>query len=272
LWNEIRKSAGLEELQVNPQAEEHFRNHRSPKRQRFWVSSGVSLFEESTMPTCLRNLLTILALLIGLLSFTGRASAEQPAVPRNTVLATNGTLLPAAGFVWVSDKAGDFRVRWVPGLKHPTQPNVLAGVKENSWRPAAGFKWVNKDSDDLRVVKAGPSDEELARGVLKALGALALHKASIPQRDDGVLKEIARDIARAGRDELIDSSLQDLFPDAKAVERASVRNLAILALDGRLSQDRDRVLAQLRKVNPEMADAVRAAEFLIRLAKAVEKD
>jgi hypothetical protein len=222
--------------------------------------------------TSKRLVILALVLLIALLSFTGAASADQRAVPNNTVLAKDGKLQPAHGFVWVTDKAGDFRVRWVPGLKHPTQPNVLAGLKENSWSPAAGYKWVSNKADDLRVVKSRPSDDERARGVLKALGALALHKASIPQRDDDFFKDVTRGVARAGRDELIDSSLKDLFPDARGVERASVRNLAILALDGRLSQDRDSVLTRLRKVNPDMADAVRVAEFLIRLAKAVEKE
>jgi len=124
----------------------------------------------------------------------------------------------------------------------------------------------------VRLVVTAPTDEQIGKGVLKALGALVLHKASQPQADDEFLDAVARGVARAGRDKLIESALEDLFPDAKAVERASVRNLAILALDGRLPRDRARVLAQLKRTNPDMADAVQVAEFLIGLAKAVAKE
>jgi hypothetical protein len=121
------------------------------------------------------------------------------------------------------------------------------------------------------VVKATPTDEKIAKGVLKALGALVAHKASQPQKDDGFVEGLLRAAAVVTRDKLIDSVLEDVFPDAKAVERDSIRNLAVLALDGKLSQDRDTVHARLKKTNPDMADAVQVAEFLIRLAKAADK-
>ncbi len=224
------------------------------------------------MKKSLRKLPALLALVLALMSLPAVASAEQTSAPKGTMLTKDGKLVPAPGYTWVTLKEGDFRVRWVSGVKHPTQANVLSGLKENSWRPAPGYKWANNTPGDLRVVKSGPTDEEIGRGVLKALGALALHKASIPQRDDGFGKSLAREVARAARDELIDSSLKDLFPDTRAVERASIRNLAILALDGRLTHDRDRVLTHLRKVNRDMADAVQVTEFLIRLAKAVDNE
>ena len=122
-----------------------------------------------------------------------------------------------------------------------------------------------------KVVKASPSDEDVARAVLKALGALALHEASKPQADDDFGKTLARALARQGRDELIDSALKDLAPTSKAVERAAIRSLVILALDGRLVRDRDRIINHLRKTNPDLADVVEVAEFLIQLGKAVEK-
>ena len=122
-----------------------------------------------------------------------------------------------------------------------------------------------------KIVKASPSDEDVARAVLKALGALALHEASKPQPDDDFGKTLARALARQGRDELIDSALKDLAPTSKPVERAAIRSLVILALDGRLVRDRDRIINHLRKTNPDLADVVEVAEFLIQLGKAVEK-
>src|SRR5262245_21486915 len=123
----------------------------------------------------------------------------------------------------------------------------------------------------FKVVQAAPSNDDVARAVLKAFGALALHQASKPQPCDGVAEGILREISKKGRDELIDSALKDLSPASKPVERAAVRNLAILALDGQLPRDRNRVLDQLRRTNPDAADAVEITEFLIRLAQAVDR-
>jgi len=211
------------------------------------------------------------ALLLALFSFTVGAEAQSPPVPKNIVRGSDGKLYPAPGFNWLTDNPKDLRVRWLPGMRHNSYPNVLAAINEGTWRPAPGFKFATNVPGDLRVVRSGPSDEEVARGALKAFGALALHKASIPQRGDTFGQSLAREVSRAARDELLDSAFQDLFPGAKVAERAAVRNLAILALDGRLAYDRDRVLNQLRATNPDMADAVQAAEFLIRLGQAVEK-
>jgi hypothetical protein len=119
--------------------------------------------------------------------------------------------------------------------------------------------------------KTSPTDEDVGKAVIKAFGALALHELAKPQRDDGIGEAIARAAARASRDKLIESAVQDLSPTSKPVERAAVRNLVILALDGQLDRDRDRVLAQLRRANPDMADAVEVTEFLIRLAQAIDR-
>jgi hypothetical protein len=141
---------------------------------------------------------------------------------------------------------------------------------DGKYAPARGYKWANDKPGDFTVVKAGPSDDQVARAVLKAFGALVLHEGSKPQADDDLGDMILRGVARAGRDGLIDSALEDFLPDNTALERAAVRNLAVLALDGRLSRDRDKVVAQLRRDNPDMANAVEITEFLINLGKAVD--
>lgn len=126
----------------------------------------------------------------------------------------------------------------------------------------------------LRVAQAAPSnDDRVAKAVVKAFGALVLHQASKPQPGDAndFFKTAGRALAAKGRDELIESALQDLSPTSKVVERAAVRGLVVLALDGKLTHDRDRVLNYLRRTNPGMADSVEITEFLIRLAQAVDK-
>jgi len=121
------------------------------------------------------------------------------------------------------------------------------------------------------VVRTTRTDEDVGRAVLKALLAVALHDASKPDPRDTFGDSLARAVARAGRDAAIDSALQDLFPTARPAERAAVRNLTVLSLDGRLPRDRDSVLAEVRRNNPDMADAVQAAEFLIRFSQAAER-
>lgn len=70
----------------------------------------------------------------------------------NVVEGSDGKLHPRPGFSWVTDVAGDFRVRWQPGKKHTNYPNVIASEDINNWRPAPGYKFVNDIAGDFRVV------------------------------------------------------------------------------------------------------------------------
>jgi hypothetical protein len=152
-------------------------------------------------------------------------------------------------------------------------PLALVGLL---WSPAAVRAQSPSDppasfSFDETFKKTKPTDDDIAAAVLKAIGAIALHEASKPQPDDGVAEAIARGLSKVARDKLIDSALEDLFPAAPKIERDAVRSLAVLALDGELDRDRDRIVGRLRRTNPDMADAVEAAEFLIQFSKAVDK-
>jgi hypothetical protein len=123
----------------------------------------------------------------------------------------------------------------------------------------------------VRVVCTAPTQDDIAKAILKAFGAMALHEASKPQPGDDFGKSFARALARTGRDELIDSALQDLAPTGKLVERQAVRSLVVLALDGQLTTDRDRIINHLRRTNPGMADVVEITEFLIQFSQAVDR-
>jgi len=123
----------------------------------------------------------------------------------------------------------------------------------------------------IQSVVDSPTKDDIARAVAKALGAAVSHELSKPQPCDGILEGLARGVARQARDELIDSALQDLSPKSKAFERAAIRNLVVVALDGKLPRDRDQVLAQLRRAAPDAADAVEIVEFLIRFSQAIDK-
>jgi len=230
------------------------------------------------MRTCT---LLLALLLVAPLTFTADASA-QSSTPKNVVRTSDGKWQPAPGYTWVNDKADDLRVRWVVGMKHASYPNVVTGAGEGDWRPAPGFKWVNNAPGDLRVVRAetgfarpetNEDKERVAKAVLKALGAVVAHQATKPKpgEERTFAVEFRIGLAVVTRDKLIDSALEDLLPLARVAERNSIRNLVVLAFDRKLSQDRDTVLAELKRINPDMADAVQVAEFLIRIAQAAER-
>lgn len=215
------------------------------------------------------------------------ASAQSTPPGPNLTLGIDNKWYPSAGFAWVSSDPKDLRVRWVPGTRYPTEPNVVAGQEENKWFPVAGYQWLDqKNEKDLRVVRIsayppqpafgnappakGPSDEAVGRAVLKALGAVVLHENSKPQQGDGFGEIIARGLAKTARDELISSALTDLLPGNTATERQAVSNLILLALDGRMPRGRDQILYQLRLSNPNFANAAETTEFLIRFAQAMD--
>jgi hypothetical protein len=224
------------------------------------------------------------------LSLLGNApSAKAQSIPPgpNLVLGVDNQWYPAAGYLWVTNDPKDLRVRWAPGTRYPTEPNVIAGQEPNKWLPAAGYQWLDqKNEKDLRVVRIsayppqpafgnlavqkGPSDEAIGRAVLKALGAVVLHENSKPQQGDGFGEIIARGLAKTARDELISSALTDLLPGNTGIERQAVSNLILLALDGRMPRSRDQILYQLRLSNPNFANAAETTEFLIRFAQAME--
>jgi hypothetical protein len=120
--------------------------------------------------------------------------------------------------------------------------------------------------------KKGPTDDQIAAAVVKTVGALVLHISSKPKPNDSDWDRVGKNLARIARDELIDSALMDVFSDNTPAERAAVRSLAVLALDGQLSRDRDRIMAQLQQTNPDMANLVEIDEFLIELAQAADRN
>jgi hypothetical protein len=162
-----------------------------------------------------------------------------------------------------------------PGLsavaREPAPPRSLVRQLDHQVRSAVGYQRADNAPADLQMVAAGPSDEDVAKAVLKALGALVAHEASKPQPGDKFEDMLARAVSRGARDLLIESAVGDLMPGSAPVEIAAVRNLAIQALDGRLPRNRDRVLAELRRINPDMAQKVEMTEFLIQLSQAVER-
>lgn len=93
----------------------------------------------------------VLAVLLfpGLLCVPARADEGAP--PPNLVRSADGKLRPAPGYTWVNDVAGDLRVRWNPGTRHPQIAHIVSGSATGQWKPVAGYNWLNDTPGDLRV-------------------------------------------------------------------------------------------------------------------------
>lgn len=153
------------------------------------------------------------------------------------------------------DGDGDFSSR-ITAENHARHLQDLGKTPVVTFKPAAA---------------RGPTEEQIASGVVKALGAAVLHqKAS--QVPDGIVESFAVELARKGRDELIKSAVDDLFPQMPMKDRATLGRLVPLALDDQLTDDnlraaeaKDAIVDYLREKNPDFALASQAADFLYRV-------
>lgn len=75
--------------------------------------------------------------------------APVPTLPANVIRLEGGKLTPAPGYTWATAKAGDFSVRWKPGLRHSSYANITSAQKEGYWVADPGYSFTAKDS--LRV-------------------------------------------------------------------------------------------------------------------------
>ena len=80
-------------------------------------------------------------------------TAAEPPPPAHVVKGPDGQLHPEPGYSWVNEDPDNLQVVWVPGAKHPEQPNVVASTEPDQWRPAAGYDWAEaKGVNDMRVL------------------------------------------------------------------------------------------------------------------------
>jgi hypothetical protein len=155
------------------------------------------------------------------------------------------------------DKDGDFPSQFTPD-NLATHRKLLG--KGDAVKPAAP------------APPAGPTDEQIGRGVLKALGVALLHQKASEPWDGTLPHKFGIELARTGRDKLITSAVDDLFPQLPAKDRGTLGRLVPLALDGRLTaanlkaaEARDAITDYLRTQNPDFALAAQAADFLYRV-------
>lgn len=218
-------------------------------------------------------------LVLGLVVCLGTAArADSPTLLPHVVLSSNGKLVPADGYTWVSTANSDLRVRWQPGKIHSKHPFVLASEKEGVWQPAAGYQWLNNTPGDFRVVRGtstyrSPNKDQMAAAVTKLLFAATAHHVAM---NNNSKPSLLKDALVAGllrsRDELIESAVTDLFPGIRDVDARTVRRAASLALDGQLNERnwnqstaREEMIAALKKYDSNLGMAVDANEFVVQL-------
>ena len=181
-----------------------------------------------------------LALLVALVMLPALASAQS--LPPNVFQGLDGKLYPAAGYQWVTTVPGDFRVARIGAP-------VLA--------PAAAAP--------------APDKQAVVKALAKVLSAWVAHETSKPQDGDGVVELLLRETAKAGRDELLDSALTDVFPTAPAHSRRAMTRMIVLGMErrgGNQAVTRQQVMNDLRQTSPELADSIEIADFIVKAVQA----
>jgi len=127
-----------------------------------------------------------------------------------------------------------------------------------------------------RTPPTGVDSEATQRAILKILGAgLANEFAKDQDQKEGLLAALFSVGARAGRDNLIESALRDVFPDLDEFEIRSVRLVASLYVDGKLSLEnlgkeaaKQEIIAALKREDPSLGTSAQVVDFLYDLGRA----
>jgi hypothetical protein len=99
----------------------------------------------------------------------------------------------------------------------------------------------------------GPTDEQVASGVLKALLAMSLHKEATKEPAD-FAEAFSVGFAKGARDELIRSAIDDLFPQIGKDASKLSADLTVAALDGRMTSRK----LSAAEAHQQTADYIRA--------------
>jgi hypothetical protein len=124
-------------------------------------------------------------------------------------------------------------------------------------------------------VQTGPTQEQIQNGVVKIGFAVAAHLvADKAAKDDpsNLGKQIAVGLLKGARDAAVESGLRDLFPRLTPRQAGDIRRLACGILDGRFlgnnaQEAKTRLMADLRAVDPNLADVVLIADFLYSVSQ-----
>lgn len=122
---------------------------------------------------------------------------------------------------------------------------------------------------------AGPTGPQIQDGVVKTLFAVVQHVAIREIENDpepSFLQLVLAQTLRQTRDETVGAAVKDLFPQLSVAEKAKVRQMVCLAFDGNLTpanltalEAKERLIADLRKVNPDFGTAAEVADFLYQV-------
>jgi hypothetical protein len=75
---------------------------------------------------------------------------QVPALPHVTTAEREGCWRADPGYAFLSKDS--LAVKWIPGLTHTLQPDLVAGTTAGSWLPKAGFQWLTPaDTTSLAV-------------------------------------------------------------------------------------------------------------------------
>jgi hypothetical protein len=122
----------------------------------------------------------------------------------------------------------------------------------------------------------GPTQQQMQNATVKILIAAIAHHAAKKAREKpgaGLGEAVAEGLALGVRDGAIQSALRDLFPRLTPRQSGDVQRLLSSALDGQLILDNDaqqakqRLINDLRNVDPNLADAAVIADFIYMVSQ-----
>ncbi len=121
-----------------------------------------------------------------------------------------------------------------------------------------------------------PRQEQMGQAVTKIGVALAAYLAAtklMQKNPDDRAALIGAGLALRGRDAAIESALADLFPSLSPRQAGDIQKLATSILEGKRTLDpdaqkaKDRLIADLRTANPDLAEAAMIADFVFTLSQ-----
>ncbi len=132
------------------------------------------------------------------------------------------------------------------------------------------------DRSPSTVRSTRPDSDAVKKAIVKILGATVANAFAAEQdKNDGLFAALLSTGARAGRDKLIESALQDVFPERDGFEIRSVRRVIALYLDKKLSLEKlgaetakEEIIEALQEENPNLGASLQVVDFIYELHQA----
>ena len=115
-------------------------------------------------------------------------------------------------------------------------------------------------------------DQQRARIATQLGGSLFLKLVARPKDDDSTLASIAKAVADAGADWLIDTSINEAFSNEPRLVRSVIANVVKMGFDGKLNlrglvetEIKEEITREIDRENPGFAQSAQAVGFIAKV-------